>query len=109
MDAVNAAESAVKLRDMMEGAMVGRWDEGLTDEEAVYRRYFEQCDPFDCYYDEKVTPTFMATMMIVIGLVGLIFPLVQVGVDVLLDAIGTHLFGIKKPDVHGLEDIVKEE
>merc|ERR1719163_1027875 len=47
--------------------------------------------------------------MVVVGLVGLMFPLVKAAADGPINGIGSLIFKIKRPDVHGLEESVKEE
>ena len=32
--------------------MIKQWHNGLDDADKVYRRYYDRCEPFDCYYDE---------------------------------------------------------
>lgn len=44
------------LRRALEEAMVKEWHDGLekkTEEDKVFRRYYDECGPFDCYYDEQ--------------------------------------------------------
>jgi len=46
------------LRQKLQAAMVTNWDEGLTDFEKVYKRYYDQCSPAECYYEKAQVKEF---------------------------------------------------
>ena len=64
--------SNVSVREMLEGAMVAEWDEGITapgedvDGDELFKRYFEKCKPRDCLYYEEPERAFSSLVTFVL-------------------------------------------
>jgi hypothetical protein len=86
--------------------MVSEWDQGLQDDELLYSRYYEQCQPFDCFYEEKAKTGLLDTVLVILGLVGLSVGMIQSGLDKIIDGVTIVLCKVKKVDVHGMEDTI---
>merc|ERR1711865_897593 len=53
LDNHSAVPKPYPLRKMLKKAMIKEWHDGLGDADRVFRRYYDKCEPFDCYYDEQ--------------------------------------------------------
>jgi hypothetical protein len=100
---LESTRAASMLREMMKGAMVQSWDEGLQDQELLYKRYFEQCDPYDCHYDEVISAHWTVTVGLVLAFVGMTFPTVKGAGDKLVTGLFVVL-GIKIENMNKIED-----
>ena len=80
-----AISAPFPLRQKLESAMVDSWDEGLGDFEKVYRRYYDKCQPQECYYEkiQEKTHTFYFNHFVLVfgGLATIMMAAVHGGIN----------------------------
>jgi len=95
----SGVQEPYNLRKALSSAMVRKWyQEGLIDHEAL-ASYYEQCSPYDCYYDERPDLTLIQFITVMLGLIGGLVAMVRSGVDVGIDTITSVLCGIKVKNI----------
>jgi hypothetical protein len=91
------------IRTMLEGGMVGSWDEGITapgeDTEGaiVFERYVNACEPYDCTYYEEPQQDLKIQVAFVLAYIGMLFPLCMIFCQAVVYSI-TSLMKVVKED-----------